>query len=84
MNTTDQAIIQQQFKKAKPFKKFSFSRSDITIELLEKARAISAQLVKEYGDGYLPIFICLHDEIQKKNNQLSYKKMALQLLEIDS
>lgn len=70
----------KRIEKALPFKKYNYKPEEITIELLEKARMISAKIVEKYGDAYLPIFIRVQNEIELRKSQQSYKEIALQLL----
>ncbi|MDN5201493.1 hypothetical protein QQ008_08975 [Fulvivirgaceae bacterium BMA10] len=38
-----------------------------------------ARAVEKYGDQYLPAFIRIHNEIENRKKELSYKKIALQI-----
>ena len=51
----------------------------VTIEELEHAYKIAANVVAIYGDAYLPAFKRLHNELEKLNEETQVKKIALQV-----
>lgn len=59
-------------------------REDVTLYLLKDVQKISAEIVKQHGDLYLPVFIRIHEEIEKRKNNQSYKQIALQIALNDS
>lgn len=46
-----------------------YTKEDITLELIEECYQFMALIVDKYGDTYLPIFIRLHKEIEKRKEQ---------------
>jgi hypothetical protein len=72
--------LDQTLKKSMPSKKISLKESDLTIELLEEASVIMAKIIEIHGDHYLPIFIRIMDEIDKRKEQQAYKELAQRLL----
>ncbi len=63
-----------------PQKRKQLTQEDITIELLQEASLVMAEILQQYGDIYLPIFIRVLKEIEKRKHQQSYKEIALQML----
>ncbi|WP_303316866.1 hypothetical protein Q4Q34_08660 [Flavivirga abyssicola] len=61
-------------------KRKKLNKDDITMELLQEASLIMAEIVQKYGDIYLPIFIRILKEIEKEKSNQSYKEIALQML----
>jgi hypothetical protein len=56
-------------------------REDITLDMLVQIKKISAEIVKLQGDAYLPIFIRIHEEVNKINEYNSYKELALKTID---
>ena len=61
-------------------KRKNLKEEEITMELLQEASVTMAEIVQRYGDMYLPIFIRILKEIEKRKEQQSYKEIALQML----
>jgi len=49
----------------------------VSLDELEYAYNIYAWVVKQYGEKYLPTFIRLHEEIQKRKTYLAYIEEAI-------
>lgn len=58
-----------------------FLKSDITLDLLYYCRAVMANVVKENGDDYLPIFIRIQNSIAEHEEVEKHKRIALQLVD---
>ena len=56
-------------------------RKDIPVTLpnIEIAYKTAAQLVARYGDGFLPIFERLHQELEQAKAQDQLKRIALEV-----
>lgn len=50
---------------------------DVSDEMLEESYLTMAQIVKLYGERYLPIFERLHEEIQSRENKKALLDAAL-------
>lgn len=50
---------------------------ELTPEKIKKAYFIAAEVVKRYGDAYLPVFKRMHEEVQKINEMVDLKTLAL-------
>lgn len=54
----------------------------VTDQRLDEAYAIMAQIIRDHGDKYLPIFKRLHEErLQRKANS-ELKEIALQVAQV--
>jgi len=53
--------------------------SDITDDLIEECYQIAAQVVKKYGEVYLPIFERMHSEREKRIKNRSLLEMAMEV-----
>jgi len=47
--------------------------------MLSDAQKTMAQIVKKYGNQYLPAFIKIHKEIEHRKAECSYEVIALQI-----
>lgn len=79
MNEFSLKESRQYISKALPYKRKSIYTKDIDIEMLEDARKIMAKVVEKYGNQYLPAFIRIHNEIERRKKELSYRSIALQI-----
>lgn len=52
---------------------------DITLEEIEETYLHAAQIVKLYGDAYLPTFKRLHDELEVRRKMQDIKSIALRV-----
>ena len=50
-----------------------------TLEELHHLREIAAKVVALYGDAYLPIFECVHRELEMRKQQTDLKMLALKV-----
>ncbi len=53
---------------------------EINLEIINEASLAIAEIIQQYGDMYLPIFIRLLKEAEEYKNRQSYKEIALQML----
>ncbi len=56
-----------------------YTKEEITLELLEECYYSIARIIEKYGDVYLPLFIRLHNEIEKMKDDNKMKKLALEI-----
>lgn len=57
------------------------SEEEVTLKMIEDGYKTAAYIVKKYGDKYLPIFVRMHEELEKKKSLLKHKEKALSLFE---
>jgi hypothetical protein len=50
-----------------------------TLEELQHLREIAAKVVALHGDVYLPIFECVHRELEARKQQTDLKALALKV-----
>jgi len=79
MNVLNYKDTQEYLDKVLPYNRVKINSSDIDLEVLYEAQKIMAQIVKKYGNQYLPTFIKIHKEIECRKTELSYEKIALQI-----
>lgn len=56
---------------------------NISKELLDQSLKVIADIVRIYGNPYLPLFIKIHKEIERRKAELSYQEIALQISKND-
>ncbi|MEM1258950.1 MAG: hypothetical protein AAF849_00735 [Bacteroidota bacterium] len=81
MTDKNNKLLKRQLKKVIPNHRVLLSKADITLELLQDASMVMAQIVEKYGDLYIPIFARVIDEIEDRKKNQSYKEIALQMLD---
>lgn len=55
------------------------SNKIFTYEEVKKIHAIAAKIVAKHGDTYLPLFIRVHEELEKSRLQNDMKAIALKI-----
>ncbi|MEM6813271.1 MAG: hypothetical protein AAF600_02640 [Bacteroidota bacterium] len=81
MTDKNNRLLQRQLKKVIPTHRVVLSKANITLDLLQDASMVMAQIVEKYGDLYIPIFVRIIDEIEDRKKNQSYKEIALQMLD---
>lgn len=51
----------------------------VSDEMLERAYAVMARIIRDHGDKYLPIFKRLHEEREMREAKQGLKDIALQI-----
>lgn len=57
---------------------------NLTPEQIRKVYKIAAEVVRLYGDTYLPVFERIHEEVEKINQKQSMKTLALSVASANS
>lgn len=52
---------------------------EIPLEAIEEAYRIYAWIVRQYGDAYLPTFIRMHEELEKRKSNEKMKQIAIDI-----
>ncbi|GAB1856120.1 hypothetical protein MHTCC0001_09550 [Flavobacteriaceae bacterium MHTCC 0001] len=81
MKSIQRHQINRQLKKLIHLKKDNLEDSDISLEILIQCRSITAKIIRENGDAFLPIFIRIEKEIEEEKKRNNYKDIALQIAE---
>lgn len=61
------------------FKRQSIQRKNVDVKMLEQVQRIIASVVVKHGDNYLPLFIRINGEVEKRKKEVSYRDIALQI-----